>query len=59
MININVKNDSFEEFDKACKKFKKICTKDGFLKEVRERRYFKKPSQIKHENNIAKKRRNK
>lgn len=32
------------EFDKAVKKFKKLCNNDGFLQEIRERRYFEKPS---------------
>jgi ribosomal protein S21 len=36
------------EFEKAVKIFKKIVQKSGILEEVKERRYFEKPSVIKH-----------
>lgn len=49
MIQVNVKNQSTEEFNKAVELFKKKCNKDGFLREIKDRHYFKKPSQKKHE----------
>lgn len=50
MIEVRVRNpEDFDSFNRACSKFKKICNKDGFLREIRDRRYFKKPSEIRHE----------
>lgn len=49
MINIQVKDNSEDAFNRAFQTFKKVCNKDGFLKEVRDRRYYKKPSQKKHD----------
>jgi len=49
MIEVKVKDDSMEAIDNALKIFKKICQKDGFLMELRERRYYKKPSEKKRE----------
>jgi len=61
MIEIKIRQvkDKKEQeiiFDKAVKKFKKICNKDGLLQEMRDRRYFKKPSQKRREQIIARKR---
>ena len=53
MINVDVRNGNFEE---AFKKFNRICNKDGFMKEIRDRRYFKKPSAKKHEQDGIRKR---
>jgi ribosomal protein S21 len=50
MIIVRVKNPGDDEsFGRACSKFKKICNKDGFLREIRDRRYFKKPSEKRQE----------
>ena len=46
-ITVHIKDP--RDFDKMLSKFKKICMKDGFLRELRDRRYFKKPSEIKRE----------
>jgi len=48
MINISIKDDTYAEFDKAVKLFKKKVNNEGFLREVRERRYYSKPSEIRH-----------
>lgn len=45
MIEVKMNNPTLEEFDKKVKLFKKIINKDGFLRELRERRYYKKPSE--------------
>ena len=52
MIKVIVKQvNNFEsqaiELDNAIKKFKKICNDEGILQEVRDRRYYQKPSEIK------------
>lgn len=45
MIELKIKNPGNEvEFDKAVKLLKKIMSKEGILQELRERRYFEKPS---------------
>ena len=60
MIEIIIKNPGNEiEFDKAVKKFKKICNNLGFLQELRERRYFEKKSDKKRRERNAKTRRRK
>ena len=60
MIEVKVKiPDDEVEFDKAVKKFKKICNNLGFLQELRERRYFEKPSDKKRKERNAKTRRRK
>lgn len=42
-VKINDKND----FEKALRIFKKQCQKEGFLLELKERRYYSKPSERK------------
>ena len=45
MIEIKIKNPGNEiEFDKAVRLLKKIISKEGLLLEVKERRYYEKPS---------------
>ena len=48
MIEIKINNPGDEiEFDKAVKLLKKIVTKSGILQELKDRRYYSKPSEIK------------
>ena len=49
MIEVKINDNSDEAFEKGFKIFKKLCNKDGFMKEVRDRRYFKKPSEKRRE----------
>lgn len=49
VVEVTVRGTTQKDFDKALRKFKKLCQDDGFLLEVRERRFFKKPSQKKRE----------
>ena len=49
MIEVKIRDKSDEAFVKGLKKFKKLCNKDGFLRAIRERRYFKKPNEVKRE----------
>ena len=58
MIEIIVKKPGDEsDFDKSVKLFKKICNNAGFLQEIRERRYFEKPSDKKRRERKLRKRR--
>ena len=61
MIEVIVRNPEDEEsFKKAMKIFIKKCKNDGFMKEIRDRRYYKKPSEKrKLKRELAKKNRNK
>jgi small subunit ribosomal protein S21 len=42
MATVYVKDD--ESFEKALKKFKKICEKEGILTEYKRREFYEKPS---------------
>jgi len=44
MIEVKINDGTFDEFDKKVKLFKKLVNKDGILRELRDRRYFVKPS---------------
>ena len=44
---IEVKVTDPHNFEKAMKIFKKACQKDGFMIELKERRYYTKPSEKK------------
>jgi ribosomal protein S21 len=46
-VTIRDSNDD-HEFDKAVKIFKKMIQKSGILEEVKDRRYYVKPSERKH-----------
>lgn len=44
MIEVKINDDSQGAFEKAMKRFKKLCQEDGFMMELRDRRHFIKPS---------------
>jgi len=45
MIEIKVQDP--HHFEKAMRAFKKACQKDGFMMELKERRFYSKPSERK------------
>ena len=49
MIKVKVKENSEDSFKKAISKFNKLCKRDGFIYEIKLRRYFRKPSEIKRQ----------
>lgn len=49
MITLNVNSD--DNLEKVISKFRKMVDKEGTVREVKRRRYFQKPSQLKHERN--------
>ncbi len=49
MLEVKIIDNNPSSFEKAMKLFKKICQKDGFMIELRERQYYKKPSVKKRE----------
>ena len=44
---VEVKVNDKQSFERAMKQFKKQCQKEGFLVELKERRYYSKPSEKK------------
>ncbi len=44
MIEVKIHDDSQGSFEKAMKRFKKLCQDDGFMMELRDRKHFIKPS---------------
>jgi ribosomal protein S21 len=44
---IEVKIQDPHHFEKAMRVFKKACQKDGFMMELKERRFYSKPSERK------------
>ena len=44
---IEVKVSDPHNFEKAMRIFKKACQKDGFMMELKDRRYYSKPSERK------------
>jgi len=52
MAEVNINRD--EDFEKALKKFKMQCRREGILKDYRERQYYTKPSE-KRRRNVKKK----
>ena len=52
------KRNKTESFDQLLRRFKKKCERAGIVQEVRNREYYVKPNQKKHEANQKRKRRN-
>ena len=55
-FNIQVKPRRKETPERMIKRFIKKCKKRGIIDEVKERRYYKKPSEKRNERNIRRKR---
>lgn len=49
MIEVILRNNSDDEFRRAFSKWKKLCDNDGFCQELRKRRFYKKPSEKRRE----------
>jgi small subunit ribosomal protein S21 len=50
---VEVKVTDRDGFEKAMRIFKKQCQKEGFLVEIKERRYYSKPSERKRRKHSA------
>ena len=46
MVEVKVSEER-DGFEKALRQFKKQCQRDGFLVEIKDRRYYSKPSERK------------
>ncbi len=49
MIQVKITDNNPSSFEKAMKIFKKLCQNDGFMLELRDRKFYKKPSVKKRE----------
>lgn len=56
-INVRVKVGDNEPIEKALRRFKKLVEKAGIKKEVKQRRYYEKPSEVRR-NDVRKQARN-
>ena len=45
MVQVEVKVDSGEAFDRALARFKKMCGKAGIVTEIKKRSFYEKPSE--------------
>ena len=52
MIEVKINDDSQGAFEKAMKRFKKLCQDDGFMLELRDRKQFTKPSIVKRQKKL-------
>lgn len=52
MIEVKINDDSQGAFEKAMKRFKKLCQDDGFMMELRDRQHFIKPSVVKRQKRL-------
>lgn len=52
-----IKVNDNESFEKALRRFKKLCNKEGLMKKLKEMRYYEKPSTKKrrHHQKVARK----
>lgn len=50
MVTVQVENDNLE---KALRKFRKEVEKEGIIDEYRQRQYFMKPSQRRHQKEVS------
>lgn len=56
MIEVKVRDNTTEEFDKAVKFFKKRVNDEGHLRELQERKYYSKPSERRRKKEIMRQR---
>jgi len=56
MIEVRVKDNTAEAFNRALRNFKRQCDKDGFVKELHDRKYFKSEGQKRREKKRMQKR---
>ncbi len=52
MLEVKINDDSQGAFEKAMKRFKKLCQDDGFMLELRTRKHFIKPSIVKRQKRL-------
>lgn len=52
MIEVKITDNDPHTFEKAMKTFKKLCQVDGFMLELRDRKFYKKPSVVKREKKL-------
>lgn len=56
-MSIKINIDKSDNIDKVLKRFKKMCEKEGLIKEIKRKQYYEKPSQQRRREYLKRKRR--
>ena len=51
--NVKVDSNNFDSFERMIRRFLKKCKKERIIEQVRERRYYEKPSVVKRRAHLA------
>lgn len=56
-MSIKINIDKNDNIDKVLRRFKKMCEKEGLIKEIKRKQYYEKPSQQRRREYLKRKRR--
>lgn len=56
-MSIKITVDKNDNIDKVLRRFKKMCEKEGLIKEIKRKQYYEKPSQQRRREYLKRKRR--
>ncbi len=56
-MSIKITVDKSDQIDKVLRRFKKMCEKEGLIKEIKKKEYYEKPCQKKRREYLKRKRR--
>lgn len=56
-MSIKIAIDKSDQIDKVLRRFKKMCEKEGLIKEIKKKQYYEKPCQKKRREYLKRKRR--
>lgn len=56
-MSIKINIDKSDNIDKVLRRFKKMCEKEGLIKEIKRKQYYEKPSQQRRREYLKRKRR--
>lgn len=56
-MTIKISIDKNDNIDKVLRRFKKMCEKEGLIKEIKRKQYYEKPSQQRRREYLKRKRR--
>jgi len=56
-MSIKINIDKADNIDKVLRRFKKMCEKEGLIKEIKKKQYYEKPCQKKRREYLKRKRR--
>ena len=56
-MSIRINIDKSDNIDKVLRRFKKMCEKEGLIKEIKKKQYYEKPCQKRRREYLKRKRR--